>query len=308
MNNLQKIANSLIVLLVLLATDAAAQKADWLDRQPIRNWNSTSNRLPLPDRRHRPQVQHCKQTARPTAFAQDRLLLNSGMFPVGPAQVFGSTTVITAAKDFDGMCRPLDFQTFVFQGSKLVGTLSPELMDSRTDGALGHVRLFSATDMEAEYSRYTTSDALCCPSRTQKVRFDISGAGAAALLKPEGSDTGGTDVGGALAGTKWRWERLQTPLNNVTVTTPENYTVEFMTDGAVQVRSDCNNGRGRYTANGSSLTFSAIAMTRRGCLRGSQDNLFNRSLSAARIYRRDRDKLYIDLLADGGTMHLARMN
>jgi hypothetical protein len=40
---------------------------------------------------------------------------------------------------YDGMCRPRQYQDFVFVGSVFAGTLSPQPMDSRTDGALGRV-------------------------------------------------------------------------------------------------------------------------------------------------------------------------
>jgi heat shock protein HslJ len=284
-----------------------AQSATWLDQNPIRNWNTTSMRLPRPDRRARPQVAECRtRGTRPPTFAQDRALIQNGMWPVGPAQVYGATVVITAAKNFDGMCRPLEFQTFVFDANRLVGTFSPEPMNSRTDGAIVYVRMFGPSNFEVEYSRYAESDALCCPSKTQKVRFEIVGTGARGVLTPEGAAPGGSPGGGTLAGSKWRWESIQTPVRNVTVNRPNDYTVEFMPDGGVVVKSDCNTGRGRYTSSGSDLTFSAIAMTRRACLRGSQDNLFNRSLAAARTFRRDGDKLSIDLFADSGTMHFVQ--
>jgi hypothetical protein len=57
------------------------------------------------------------------------------------------------------------------------GTLSPQSMDSRTDGALGHVSLQSASRLTSEYARYAPTDALCCPSRTTCVVFDIANDG-----------------------------------------------------------------------------------------------------------------------------------
>jgi hypothetical protein len=54
------------------------------------------------------------------------------------------------------------------------GTLSPQPMDSRTDGALGQVHFQSPTRLLAQYARYGATDALCCPSKTTVVVFDIA--------------------------------------------------------------------------------------------------------------------------------------
>src|SRR5688572_30342464 len=50
-----------------------------------------------------------------------------------------------------------------------------------------------------------------------------------------------------LTGVIWRWE--QTLMNNgdtFTPDTPNNYTLQFMEDGAVSIQADCNQGRGTY--------------------------------------------------------------
>ena len=79
-----------------------------------------------------------------------------------------------APRPDDGMCRPLQYQDFVFVGGVFAGTLAPAPMDTRTDGAINRVSLTSATQLTAEYARYGKSDALCCPSRTTRVNFDIA--------------------------------------------------------------------------------------------------------------------------------------
>lgn len=58
------------------------------------------------------------------------------------AQVFGKTTLISGMANADGMCRPLTDQVFVFSGGQFIGTLSPILMDSRTDGSLVNANLY----------------------------------------------------------------------------------------------------------------------------------------------------------------------
>ena len=144
---------------------------------------------------------------------------------------------------------------------------------------------------------------MCGPSSTQKVRFIIDERGT--VMKPVKLDAGGEGAG--LSGTKWKWVRTVTPVNTIEVSKPENYTLSFGADGRVAVKSDCNTGSGSYKAEGSSLTFSGIALTRRACLQGSQDSAFNRGLAGARVYRRDGDKMIVDMLADSGTMHFERI-
>lgn len=306
---MRRLTNIVLAFLVLGFSNITAQTGAWLDQQPIRNWNTTSMNIPRPDRRLRPQVAQCSKTARAATFAQDRTLMQNGFWPVGPAQVHGATVVIIAARDFDGMCRPNEFQAFLFDARRLIGTFSPQLMNSRTDGALSWVRMISPTEFEAEYERFGPGDALCCPSRMQRVRFGVTGVGASALLRPDAvvTDGGGGDDGVALVGTRWRWERTVTPRNTINVGRPGDYTIDFRSGGIVNVRSDCNTGSGRFTVSGNSLRFSGIALSMMACPRGSQDQLFNRGLSDAATFSRQRDLLLIDLAGGGGTMHFSRV-
>jgi hypothetical protein len=62
------------------------------------------------------------------------------------------------------------------------GTLSPQAMDSRADGALGRVSLQSDSLLIAEYERYAATDPLCCPSRATRVVFGIAKEGP--VLRP----------------------------------------------------------------------------------------------------------------------------
>lgn len=105
---------------------------------------------------------------------------------------------------------------------------------------------------------------------------------------------------------KWQWVSMETPVEKITVRSPQNYTLDFLEDGGVRVLADCNRGTGSYTAAASSLRFSPIAATRKACPAGSLDAKFLAGLDAARIFRVEGDALFIDLLADGGTMRFVR--
>jgi hypothetical protein len=83
--------------------------------------------------------------------------------------------VVRGAAGYDGMCRPRQYQDFVFVRGAFAGTLSPQPMDSRTDGAIGRVFLQSDRRVTAEFARYTAKDPLCCPSSSTTVEFAIEG-------------------------------------------------------------------------------------------------------------------------------------
>ena len=97
--------------------------------------------------------------------------------------------VIRGTAGYDGMCRPRQFQDFVFLRGAFAGTLSPRAMDSRSDGALRRVSLQGPSRLMAEYDRYAATDPLCCPSRTTIVVFDVPSDGQA--LRPVSVSTTG---------------------------------------------------------------------------------------------------------------------
>jgi hypothetical protein len=92
--------------------------------------------------------------------------------------------LVMALTTVDGMCRPMGFQAFVFVGGKLAGTVSPQPMDSRTDGSAAPIHLTTASTLTVGFSRYTPADALCCPSKRQIVTYTIERHGPRPLLVP----------------------------------------------------------------------------------------------------------------------------
>jgi hypothetical protein len=93
---------------------------------------------------------------------------------IGPPSAGGQIRVIGGAANYDGMCRPLHYQQFAFVRGVFAGTLSPQAMDSRTDGALSRVTILSDSKLRAEYLRYAPTDPLCCPSGTTRVVFEVA--------------------------------------------------------------------------------------------------------------------------------------
>jgi len=93
----------------------------------------------------------------------------------GPFEGGWNVVVIAGTAGYDGMCRPRQYQHFVFVRGVFAGTLAPQPMDSRTDGALARVMLQDGKHLTAEFQHYTAADPLCCPSKTTSVVFEIAG-------------------------------------------------------------------------------------------------------------------------------------
>lgn len=157
----------------MFASGAFAQTS-WLDR-PIRNWNTTANVPPAPRASGDiPTSAACRETVRAPETINDRAVTRAGWSLFGAAQTYGGVTLVNALTSVDGMCRPLQYNAFVFVGNRFAGTLSPDVMDSRTDGALTEATLLGPAAVSAQFARYTSTDALCCPSQKSTVAYQIS--------------------------------------------------------------------------------------------------------------------------------------
>ena len=155
--------------------DAQVEVASWLDASKPASWNEPGPSIPAA-----PPVQgnidpRCRELARPAELEEDRRVRDQGWHLDGAYQGGWEIVVIRGTASYDGMCRPLQFQAFVFVRGVFAGTFSREPMDSRTDGALHHVYLRNGDQLTAEYVRYTAKDPLCCPSSTTRVVFEIAG-------------------------------------------------------------------------------------------------------------------------------------
>jgi hypothetical protein len=163
------------VLLTCLHAFAWAQgkSGSWLDIAKPASWNTPGAVVPAAPTVEGTVEPRCRMSARTAQWAEDRRVRDRGWDLVGAYQGGWDRLVIRGTAGYDGMCRPRQFQDFVFVRGTFAGTLSPQPMESRADGALKRVFLQSATRVTAEYARYAATDALCCPSRTTTVVFEI---------------------------------------------------------------------------------------------------------------------------------------
>ncbi len=111
--------------------------AAWLDEPKPAAWNKTSLSIPAAPKSPGTVDSRCRELARPSESDEDTRLRDQGWDLVGAYQGGWQMRVIRGTAGYDGMCRPRQFQDFVFVRGVFAGTLSPQLMDSRTDGQPG---------------------------------------------------------------------------------------------------------------------------------------------------------------------------
>jgi heat shock protein HslJ len=97
-----------------------------------------------------------------------------------------------------------------------------------------------------------------------------------------------------LIGKTWNLAEIQY-MNDTTKTPddPARYTVEFLPDGTVNIKADCNNAGGEYTISGSSLNISITHTTRAACPPDSLSEEFLENLRIAASYQFEGNDLYI---------------
>jgi hypothetical protein len=129
----------------------------------------------------------CREAERPAETREDRALTSKGWRLFREYLGGWGIRVVWALAGYDGMCRPLGYQVFVFVDGKLAGALSPAPMSSRTDASLSSLQMFgpAATGgplLTAAFSRYAESDPLCCPTRRTTVQYRVDRSQRAPLL------------------------------------------------------------------------------------------------------------------------------
>lgn len=187
-------AAAFLVVALAAAAPGVAQApprgGDWLDRPPSA-WNRAGAPLPSAPEgwRDAENREACAVAIRPPTSDVDRVLTDAGWFLFGPVQGWGDAVVLMANAAWDGMCRPWRYQYFVFVGGRFAGTLSPDLMDARTDGAGQRITLASESELAADFLRYGETDALCCPTRISEARFQIVRGAEGPVVMPLGTAT-----------------------------------------------------------------------------------------------------------------------
>jgi heat shock protein HslJ len=114
-----------------------------------------------------------------------------------------------------------------------------------------------------------------------------------------------------LVGQVWYWLAFEDSAdgvesNDITVSEPMKYTLEFLSDGTYTVEVDCNRSGGGYHADGSSLTLQPGPTTLAECEPGSLYDEFLAKLGDVVTYVMEDDNLYLNLKMDVGNMVFGR--
>ena len=185
---MRRVILALLAGAALLSARQSRAEADggWLDQEPPVQWNRPGMALPttealdsevFPGRR-------CSELARAPETEEDSAVAGAGWFLMGGYAAGWGVRVVGGNGAYDGMCRPVGYQYFVFVEGVFAGTLSPEIMNSRFDGAGGRPFVEGADRLGAEFVRYAPSDAFCCPSGRSVAfyRIERTDAGPVVLL------------------------------------------------------------------------------------------------------------------------------
>lgn len=115
-------------------------------------------------------------------------------------------------------------------------------------------------------------------------------------------------VADSLLSHSWQWVSFTNPSEQYDIDMPENYVLTFYEDGALTIVADCNTVLGEYTDDAGALTITPGPSTRSACPPDSRSDQFIQLLEGAARYFFEDGNLYIDLMADGGTLTFAPVN
>lgn len=180
------VPGSVVLMSMLLASvsvAATSQDGTWLDAET--NWNTPGAPIPQAPEQDGNNLSNCEHTFRSASLLEDARIEAAGWTLTGPAQIYDDTVVITGMANADGMCRPFQYQVFVFTDGVFSGTLSPIVMDSRTDGSLVDFNLYREGAIDATFNRYVPSDAQCCASSESRLFYEVDTMGDAPVLVPQ---------------------------------------------------------------------------------------------------------------------------
>jgi hypothetical protein len=174
----------------LCASAGSAQQppiASWLDK-PLVNWNKPGAAIPTPpsaEENKADLIKRCELERLP-ATAPEKALDAAGwvtFWNFDQQLVRDGVEIVGGMASADGMCRPADYNLFVFVDGRFAGVLSPTVMTSRLDGSSGAVRM-PLPQLTAEFARYTPKDPLCCPSSRVTVRYRIDRTPSGPVVTP----------------------------------------------------------------------------------------------------------------------------
>ena len=173
----------LIVLLAFLPQVGKAQDS-WLDGGQER-WNAPGMAVPAAPGSPVEGIPQCQTRVRPVETAEDAAVAAQGWQLISAYERGWGITLVSGSLAFDAQCRPVTYQQFVFVDGVFAGTLAPEPMVPRSDGALTDAGISAADRLYARYDQYAPTDPLCCPSDETVVTFSVEWTNAGPVVIPD---------------------------------------------------------------------------------------------------------------------------
>ena len=100
----------------------------------------------------------------------------------------------------------------------------------------------------------------------------------------------------------WQWVSTGTPVETITVSAPERYTIFLSDTGRLQAQFDCNGGGGNYEIAPGQLSFGPLLSTKMACPDDTLDYRFAQDLQRVKLFFLQDGDLYLELPMDSGTM------
>src|SRR5215213_7884897 len=155
MTGLKQILRGAALAAALLPATALAG-GGWIDGGAT-GWNGPGGGVPGSPGANAGDTERCAAILRGPETGEDQAVQEMGWALYGaPAGDFG-IRIVSAMLGADSDCRPLGFQDFIFVEGAYAGTISPELMDSGTDGARAEIGVPSGDLVAARFERWDGS-------------------------------------------------------------------------------------------------------------------------------------------------------
>lgn len=143
--------------------------------------------------------------------------------------------------------------------------------------------------------------ALACAPRPEGASADSTEAAAPAAVAEQAQ----VQEAGPIEGVDWIWVKTVTPVDVVEVPAPGKYTLRLEA-GRMSGQADCNRISGSYTLEGKSLRFGPLSSTMAACPPESLGDKYAGYFEWIRSYFTVGDTLFMDQMADGGTLRFVK--
>lgn len=104
----------------------------------------------------------------------------------------------------------------------------------------------------------------------------------------------------------WLWAGTTTPSHRIVVGNGQDYHVQFLADGKLRVRADCNSAFGTWAISDGILTITITGVSKAMCPADSLSENFLQELRSAAMFTLDGNALRIHMGSDAGTMRFWR--